>query len=95
VQILDAWTDPLYEVKDEVRVGDVRTLLGVPLLRDGVPIGVIGLGRKRIEPYTDRQIALVSTFAEGGHRGWLGRDLPGTAGTHRRTHPFRGGAAGA
>jgi two-component system, NtrC family, sensor kinase len=66
VQILDAWTDPLYEVKDEVRVGDVRTLLGVPLLRDGVPIGVIGLGRKRIEPYTDRQIALVSTFAEQG-----------------------------
>ena len=66
VQILDAWTDPLYEVKDEARVGGVRTLLGVPLLRDGVPIGVIGLGRKRIEPYTERQIALVSTFAEQG-----------------------------
>ncbi len=64
VQILDAWTDPLYEAKDDARVGGIRTLLGVPLLRDGVAIGVIGLARRRIEPYTEAQIQLVSTFAD-------------------------------
>ncbi len=35
VNILDAWTDPLYEAKDDARIGGVRTMLGVPLLRDG------------------------------------------------------------
>jgi GAF domain-containing protein/nitrogen-specific signal transduction histidine kinase len=64
VQIADAWTDPQYEVKGDARVGDIHTLLGVPLLRDGSTIGVIGLGRQRIEPFTSRQIELVSTFAD-------------------------------
>jgi GAF domain-containing protein len=64
VQILDAWTDPLYEVKDDARAGGVHTMLGVPLLLDGVTIGAIGLARLRIEPYTDRQIELVATFAD-------------------------------
>jgi two-component system, NtrC family, sensor kinase len=64
VQILDAWTDPLYEVAEDARVGDVHTLLGVPLLREGLPIGVIGLGRRKIEPYTEKEIALVRTFAD-------------------------------
>jgi PAS domain S-box-containing protein len=64
VQILDAWTDPLYEVKEDARVGGVHTMLGVPLLRDGLPIGVIGLARRKIEPYTEKEIALVRTFAD-------------------------------
>ncbi len=64
VQILDAWTDPLYEVKDDAHVGGVRTMLGVPLLRDGVPIGVIALAKGRTEPYTQRQISLITTFAD-------------------------------
>jgi len=64
VQILDAWTDPLYEVKEDARVGGVHTMLGVPLLREGLPIGVIGLARQKIEPYTEKEIALVRTFAD-------------------------------
>ncbi|MGH7152799.1 MAG: GAF domain-containing protein, partial [Acetobacteraceae bacterium] len=64
VQILDAWTDPLYEAKDDARVGGVRTMIGVPLLRNGETIGVIGLARRRIEPFTEREIQLVTTFAD-------------------------------
>ena len=64
VHIRDAWADPLYEAKDDARVGGVHTMLGVPLMRDGQPIGVIGLARRRIEAYTDKEIGLVRTFAD-------------------------------
>ncbi len=64
VQIPDCWTDPLYEVKEDARVGGIHTLLGVPLLREGLPIGAIGLARRRIEPYTEKEIELVRTFAD-------------------------------
>ena len=64
VQIVDAWTEDAYAKKDDARLGRVRTMLGVPLLREGVPIGVIGLGRAKVEPFTGRQIELVSTFAD-------------------------------
>ena len=66
VQILDGQTDPLLdpEVKESGRIGGVHTSLGVPLVRDGVIIGAIGLARRRIEPFTDQQIELVSTFAD-------------------------------
>ena len=64
VQIVDAWSDVVYAKKADARLGKVRSMLGVPLLREGVPIGVIGLGRAKVEPFTNRQIELVSTFAD-------------------------------
>ena len=64
VQILDAWTDPLYEAKDDARVGGVHTMIGVPLLREGAPIGVIGLARRRVGAFSEREIQLVTTFAD-------------------------------
>ena len=62
VQIEDAWTDPLYEQKAVVGVG--RSMMGVPLMRRGEPIGVIGLSRSRVDPFTQREIELVTTFAD-------------------------------
>ncbi len=64
VQIVDAWSEDVYAKKADARLGQVRTMLGVPLLREGVPIGVIGLARAKVEPFTGRQIELVSTFAD-------------------------------
>jgi PAS domain S-box-containing protein len=61
VQIADAKADPLYLGEAE---SDARAMLGVPLLRDGVAIGGIGLARNRVEPFTDKQVELVTTFAD-------------------------------
>jgi PAS domain S-box-containing protein len=64
VQIVDALSDPDYGPKGEALIGDIRSMLGVPLLRDGVLIGVFGLARTVAEPFTDRQVELVTTFAD-------------------------------
>jgi two-component system, NtrC family, sensor kinase len=56
--------DPDYEMKDAAKLGGVQTMLGVPLLREGAPIGILLLQRKAVRPFTEQQIELLSTFAD-------------------------------
>ena len=64
VHVHDLRADPDFNLSRVTELGDYRSTLGVPLLRQGVPIGVIVLTRTEVRPFTEKQIELVSTFAD-------------------------------
>jgi signal transduction histidine kinase len=67
VHVEDVLADPDYDSGMQVglqRVAGYRSVLAVPILKDGVPIGVVGCARREVKPFTPAQIALVKTFAE-------------------------------
>ncbi len=64
VHIPDAVADPEYEWRESQTLGQFRTMLGIPMLRQGVTIGVIALWRGMVQPFSQKEIELVTTFAD-------------------------------
>src|SRR5207253_4732131 len=60
VHIPDVLADPEYTLTDAQKAGGFRTILGVPMLRDGVLVGVVGLQRYEVRPFIDQQVQLVT-----------------------------------
>ena len=64
MQIADVLADPDYRLREIQRLGQFRTHLGLPLLREGNPIGVLLVSRVTVRPFDDKQIELLTTFAD-------------------------------
>jgi two-component system, NtrC family, sensor kinase len=64
VHVHDVQADPDYKLTGVITLGGYRTTLGVPLLREGLPVGVIFLARTKVAPFNQQQIDLVTTFAD-------------------------------
>jgi len=64
VQIHDALADPEFNRYTAQKLAGYRTMLGVPMLREELPIGVIAMWRTQVRPFTQNQIDLVTTFAD-------------------------------
>jgi two-component system NtrC family sensor kinase len=84
IHILDVKADPDYTFIEHQKLGDFRTLLAVPMLREGVPKGMVSLTRSEMRPFTGKQIELATTFADQAaiaiENARLLREL------HERTH---------
>jgi GAF domain-containing protein len=64
IHVHDILADPEYELREAQRIAGYRTMLGVPLLREGTPIGIMVLTRNSVRPFTEKEIALVGSFAD-------------------------------
>src|SRR5262245_28029166 len=73
-----------------VEVAGIRTLIEIPMLKEGELVGTIATYRKEVRPFTEKQIELVSNFVEGVPP-WLERSIVARLGSvwHRRTRPRR------
>ena len=64
VHVTDIRADPDYTMQEAQRLGGFRTMLGVPLLRDGLPVGVMTLLRNTVHSFSEKEIELATTFAD-------------------------------
>ena len=64
VHVRDVLHEPGYQYSELIRQQDFRTVLAVPMLREGALLGVIVILKSKVEPFTDKQIELVETFAD-------------------------------
>ena len=64
IQVDDVLVDPDYGLVGFAKRTGIRTVLGVPLLREIKPIGVMGLARRAVRPFTEPQIKLATSFAD-------------------------------
>ena len=64
IHIPDVKADPEFTFMEHQKLGDFRTVLAVPMLREGVPRGIVTLTRSEVRPFTDKQIELATTFAD-------------------------------
>jgi GAF domain-containing protein len=64
VQIPDVLNDPEYSFREFAKLGGFRTILGVPLVREGLPIGLLVLHRAAVRQFTEKQIKLIENFAD-------------------------------
>jgi class 3 adenylate cyclase len=64
VHIVDTLEDPEYRFWEAQRTGGYRTILGVPIMREGSPIGIFAVWRREVQPFSEREITLLTTFAD-------------------------------